>query len=53
VGDVIIEAAQEAVNSVEDIAKSVDKVRKTGRKTVLLRLADGKGGQRFVAVPLQ
>ena len=53
VGDVIVEVAQEAVTSLDDIAKSVDKVRKAGRKAVLLRLEDGKGDLRFVAVPVQ
>jgi serine protease Do len=53
VGDVIVEAAQEQVSSVEDVAKSVEKVRKSGRKAVLLRLEDGKGDLRFVAVPLE
>ena len=53
VGDVIVEAAQEQVSSVEDVAKSIDKVRKSGRKAVLLRLEDGKGDLRFVAVPLE
>ena len=53
VGDVIVEVAQEAVTSLDDIAKSVDKVKKAGRKAVLLRLEDGKGDLRFVAVPVQ
>jgi serine protease Do len=53
VGDVIVEAAQEAVASIDDVAKSVDKVKKAGRKSVLLRLEDGKGDLRFVAVPVQ
>ncbi|HEY5829453.1 MAG TPA: Do family serine endopeptidase [Hyphomicrobiaceae bacterium] len=53
VGDVIVEVAQEAVTSLDDIAKSVDKVKKAGRKQVLLRLEDGKGDLRFVAVPVQ
>jgi serine protease Do len=53
VGDVIVEAAQEPVSSVEDVAKSIDKVRKSGRKAVLLRLEDAKGDLRFVAVPLE
>jgi serine protease Do len=53
VGDVIVEVAQDAVGSVDDIAKSVDKVKKAGRKAVLLRLEDGKGDLRFVAVPVQ
>jgi serine protease Do len=53
VGDVIVEAAQEQVSSVEDVEKSVDKVRKSGRKAVLLRLEDAKGELRFVAVPIE
>jgi serine protease Do len=53
VGDVIVEVAQDAVASLDDIVKSVDKVKKAGRKAVLLRLEDGKGGLRFVAVPVQ
>ncbi len=51
-GDVIVEAAQEHVASADDLAKSIDKVRKSGRKAVLLRLEDGKGDMRFVAVPI-
>jgi serine protease Do len=53
VGDVIVEVAQDAVTSLDDITKSVDKVKKAGRKAVLLRLEDGKGDLRFVAVPVQ
>jgi serine protease Do len=52
-GDVIVEAGQEQVSSVEDVAKSIDKVRKSGRKAVLLRIEDAKGDLRFVAVPLE
>jgi serine protease Do len=52
VGDVIVEVAQEAVTSLDDITKSVDKVKKAGRKAVLLRLENGKGDMRFVAVPV-
>ncbi len=39
--------------ALDDIAKSVDKVRKAGRKAVLLRLEDGKGDLRFVAVLIE
>ena len=53
VGDVIVEVAQEAVTSLDDITKGIDKVKKAGRKSVLLRLEDGKGNMRFVAVPVQ
>ncbi len=52
-GDVIVEAAQDAVTSPDDVAKSIDKIRKSGRKAVLLRVEDAKGDLRFVAVPLQ
>ncbi len=51
-GDVIVEAAQDQVSSIDDVVKSIDKVRKSGRKTVLLRVEDGKGDMRFVAVPI-
>jgi serine protease Do len=51
-GDIIVEAAQEQVATADDLTKSVDKVRKSGRKAVLLRLEDGKGDMRFVAVPI-
>jgi serine protease Do len=53
VGDVIVEAAQEAVASIDDITKSIEKVKQAGRKAVLLRLEDGKGDLRFVAVPVE
>jgi serine protease Do len=51
-GDVIVEAAQTAVSDPDDVAASVAKVRKSGRKAVLLRVEDGKGDLRFVAVPI-
>ena len=52
-GDVIVEAGQDQVSKPEDVAKSVEKVKKSDRKAVLLRVEDGKGDLRFVAVPLQ
>jgi len=51
-GDVIVEAAQDSISEPDDLAKSVEKVKKAGRKAVLLRVEDGKGDLRFVAVPL-
>ena len=51
-GDVIVEVAQDPVSSADDIVKAIDKVKKAGRKAVLLRLEDGKGELRFVALPL-
>ena len=52
VGDVIVEAAQETVSTPDDVSKSIEKVKKAGRKAVLLRIEDAKGDMRFVAVPL-
>jgi len=52
VGDVIVEIAHEAVNSIEDVAKAIESVRTAGRN-VLLRLEDAKGDLRFVAVPAE
>jgi serine protease Do len=53
VGDVIVEAAQDAVTTTTDLLASFDKVRKSGRKAILLRVEDAKGDLRFVAIPLQ
>ena len=52
VGDVIVEAGQDPITKPEDVARSVDKIKKAGRKAVLLRVEDGKGDLRFIAVPL-
>jgi serine protease Do len=51
-GDVIVEVAQDPVTSVDEVAKSIDKIKKAGRRAVLLRLEDGKGDLRFIAVPI-
>ena len=51
-GDIIVEAGQDPVNSPDDLGRSVEKIRKSGRKAVLLRVEDGKGDLRFIAVPL-
>jgi serine protease Do len=52
-GDVIVEASQDPIASAEDIAKSIEKVRKAGRKAVLLRVESAKGDMRFVAIPIE
>jgi serine protease Do len=41
------------VATVEDVTKGIEKVRKAGRKAVLLRVEDAKGEMRFVAVPIE
>jgi len=51
-GDVIVEVAQDEVATPEDVAHSIERVRKSGRKAVLLRIEDARGDLRFVAVPL-
>ena len=52
-GDVIVEVAEEAVTSIDDIVTGIEKVKTAGRNAVLLRLEDAKGDLRFVAVPVQ
>ncbi|MBB1093662.1 Do family serine endopeptidase [Rhodopseudomonas pseudopalustris] len=52
-GDVIVEVAQEAVTSAADIKKRVDQLKKDGKKSVLLLVANGEGELRFVALSLQ
>ena len=42
-GDVIVEVAQEGVGSAADIKKRVDQLKKDGKKSVLLLVANGKG----------
>ena len=43
VGDVIVEAGQDPVSSVADVAEGIEKVRKSGRKAVLLRHRERQG----------
>lgn len=52
-GDVIVEAAQERVSTPQDLASSVDKIKKAGRASILLRVEDSKGDLRFVALPIE
>jgi serine protease Do len=52
-GDVIVEVAQEAVTNAADIKKRVDQLKKDGKKSVLLLVANGQGELRFVALSVQ
>ena len=52
-GDVIVEAQDEAVTSVQDLVERIDKVRKSGRKQILLRVENAKGEIRSVALPFE
>jgi serine protease Do len=53
VGDVIVEVAQEAVANADDFQKKIDKLKKDGRKSALLLVANANGELRFVALGLQ
>jgi len=53
VGDVIVEIAQEAVANADDFQKKIDKLKKDGRKSALLLVANANGELRFVALSLQ
>ena len=52
-GDVIVEVAQEAVTNSADVKKRVDQIKKDGRKSVLLMVANGEGELRFVPLLVQ
>ena len=52
-GDVIVEVAQEAVSSAADIKKRLEQLKKDGKKSVLLLVANGDGELRFVALSVQ
>jgi serine protease Do len=51
-GDIIVEVAQEEVLSPEDVAKTVDKQKAMGRKSVLLLVSNAAGDLRFVAIKI-
>ena len=52
-GEVIVEMAQEAVSSTADVKKRIDQLKKDGKKSVLLMIANAEGELRFVALSLQ
>jgi serine protease Do len=52
-GEVIVEVAQEAVSSTADIKKRIDQLKKDGKKSVLLLIANADGELRFVALSVQ
>ncbi len=52
-GDVIVEVAQEAVSDAAGVKKRVEQVKKDGKKSVLLLVANGEGELRFVALGVQ
>src|SRR5579883_838831 len=52
-GDVVVEVSQEAVNDTDALQKRVDQLKKEGRKSALLLVANADGELRFVALSLQ
>jgi serine protease Do len=52
-GEVIVEAAQEAVSNAADVKKRVEALKKDGKKSILLLVANADGELRFVALSLQ
>ncbi len=53
VGEVIVEVGQEVVATPADITRRLDVLKKEGRKTVLLLVANPQGEVRFVALPVE
>ncbi len=51
-GDVIVQVANEPVADPQDVAKRIDTVKKTSRKSAMLEVEDGKGSHRFITVPV-
>ena len=51
-GDVIQEINQQGVDVPADVAKQIDGLKKTGKKTALLLVTNAKGDARFVALAL-
>jgi serine protease Do len=52
-GEVIVEVGQEPVSNPADVARRVDALKKEGRKSALLLVANPQGEVRFVAVTLE
>lgn len=52
-GDIIMEVGQEAVTSPADVTKRVEALKKDGKKSALLLVANAQGEVRFVAVTIE
>ncbi|MBV9078450.1 MAG: Do family serine endopeptidase [Methylobacteriaceae bacterium] len=52
-GELIVEVGQEAVSTPADVARRVEALRKDGRKSALLLVANAQGEVRFVALALE
>ncbi len=52
-GDVIVKVTDEEVTNPADVQKRIDQLKKDGKKTALLLVANTEGDVRFVALTLQ
>jgi serine protease Do len=52
-GDVIVEVGQEAVNAPAEVVDRIEKIKKEGRKSALLLVANAQGELRFVALTIE
>jgi serine protease Do len=52
-GDVIQKVTDEEVATAADVQKRIDQLKKDGKKTALLLVANAEGDVRFVALGLQ
>jgi len=52
-GDVVVEVSQETVGDTDALQKRVEQLKKEGRRSVLLLVANADGELRFVALSLQ
>ncbi|MEX3010034.1 DegQ family serine endoprotease [Hoeflea sp. TYP-13] len=52
-GDVIVEIAQEVVNTPEEVKERVKKLKDDGRRNALLMIANKTGELRFITVPMR
>jgi serine protease Do len=52
-GDVIVKVTDEEVTNPADVQKRIDQLKKDGKKTALLLVANAEGDVRFVAIALQ
>jgi serine protease Do len=53
VGDVIVEVQQEPATSPDGLARRIETLKKDGKKSVLLLIANPQGDTRFVAVAVE
>jgi serine protease Do len=51
-GDVIVEIGQQPVSSPADVAKLLDALKKDGKKSALLYVANAQGDMRYVAISM-